>query len=222
MRTLHHFWLSPFCRKVRVVLAEKGLDFEMKVENLWQRRPEFLALNPAGDVPVLIEEDGRALADSAAIAEYLEEIVPLPPLIPGDAGARAEVRRLVQWFDVKFHREVTENLVGEKIMKRFLRAGAPDSRAIRAGRHNIHTHLDYIAWLAERRPWLAGDDFSLADVAAAAHVSAVDYLGDVPWAEHPESKDWYARVKSRPSFRAVLADHIPGEPPPKHYADLDF
>ena len=222
MRILHHFWLSPFCRKVRVVLAEKGLDFEMKVENLSERRPEFMALNPAGDVPVLVEEDGHALAGSAAIAEYLEEIVPLPPLIPGAAAARAEVRRLVQWFDIKFDREVTENLVGEKIMKRFMRAGAPDSRAIRAGRHNIHTHLDYIAWLAERRPWLAGEDFSLADVAAAAHISAVDYLDDVPWAEHPESKDWYARVKSRPSFRAVLADHIPGEPPPKHYANLDF
>ncbi len=222
MRTLYHLWLSPFCRKVRVALAEKGLDFEMKVENLWERRPEFLAMNPAGEVPVLIEDEGRVLADSTAIAEYLEEVFPLPPLFPGDARERAEVRRLVAWFDVKFNREVTENLVGEKMMKRFLRTGEPDSRAIRAGRHNIHTHLDYIAWLAERRTWLAGDDFSLADLAAASHVSAVDYLGDVPWAEHPGSKDWYARVKSRPSFRAILADHIPGEPPPKHYADLDF
>ncbi len=222
MRTLYHLWLSPFCRKVRIALAEKGLDFEMKVENLWERRPEFLAMNPAGDVPVLIEDDGRVLADSTAIAEYLEETFPLTPLVPGDARERAEVRRLVGWFDVKFNREVTENLVGEKMMKRFLRTGEPDSRAIRAGRHNIQTHLDYIAWLAERRPWLAGDDFSLADLAAASHVSAVDYLGDVPWAEYPGSKDWYARVKSRPSFRAILADHIPGEPPPKHYADLDF
>jgi len=222
MRTLYHLWLSPFCRKVRIALAEKGLDFEMKAENLWQRRPEFLALNPAGEVPVLVEDDGRVLADATAIAEYLDEVFPLPPLVPGDARERAEVRRLVAWFDVKFNAEVTENLVGEKMMKRFLRGGEPDSRAIRAGRHNIHTHLDYIAWLTERRAWLAGDDFSLADVAASAHVSAVDYLGDVPWAEHSGSKDWYARVKSRPSFRAILADHIPGEPPPKHYADLDF
>lgn len=222
MRTLYHLWLSPFCRKVRVALAEKGLDFELKVENLWQRRPEFLAMNPAGDVPVLVDGESRVLADSTAIAEYLEEAFPLPPLVPGDALARAEVRRIVAWFDVKFNREVTDNLVGEKMMKRFLRTGEPDSRAIRAGHHNIHAHLGYITWLTERRTWLAGDDFSLADIAAAAHVSAVDYLGDVPWAEHPGSKDWYARVKSRPSFRAILADHIPGEPPPKHYADLDF
>ena len=129
---------------------------------------------------------------------------------------------MVAWFDVKFQREVTANLIGEKILKRFMRRGQPDSRAIRAGKTNIHTHLDYIGWLTERRTWLAGDHFSLADIAAGAHLSAVDYLGDVPWDEHEASKIWYARIKSRPSFRAILADHIPGAPPPRHYADLDF
>lgn len=223
MRTLHHLWLSPFCRKVRVALAEKGLDFELKAENLWERRPAFLAMNPAGEVPVLVEDDGTVVADSGAICEYLEELSPDPALIPGaDAAQRAEVRRLVVWFDVKFDREVTRNLVGEKILKRFLRLGEPDSRSIRAGKSNIHIHLGYIDWLSERRTWLAGNAFSLADIAAAAHVSAVDYLGDVPWSDHEASKVWYARVKSRPSFRAILADHIPGEPPPKHYANLDF
>jgi glutathione S-transferase len=222
MRTLYHLWLSPFCRKVRVALTEKGLDFELKTENLWERRQEFMAMNPAGEVPVLVEDDGVVLADSAAICEYLEEMYPEPALIPGAAAERAEVRRLVAWFDHKFDRDVTRNLVGEKILKRFLRRGEPDSRAIRAGKDNIHIHLAYIAWLSERRTWLAGDAFSLADIAAAAHVSAADYLGDVPWADYAASKVWYARIKSRPSFRAILADHIPGEPPPKHYADLDF
>lgn len=222
MRVLYHLWLSPFCRKVRVMLKEKRLDFDLRAENLWQRRPEFLALNPACEVPVLVEDDGRALSDSAAICEYIEETVPDPPLIPGTAAERAEVRRLVAWFDRKFNREVSENLVGEKIMKRFLRLGAPDSRAIRAGKQNIHTHLEYIAWLTERRTWLAGPQFSLADIAAAAHLSALDYIGEVPWDAHEEAKQWYARVKSRPSFRPILADHLPGEPPPRHYADLDF
>ena len=69
---------------------------------------------------------------------------------------------------------------------------------------------------------MAGEDYSLADIAAAAHLSTVDYLGDVPWTEHEEAKDWYARIKSRPSFRSLLEDNIPGVPPPKHYADLDF
>jgi glutathione S-transferase len=136
--------------------------------------------------------------------------------------ARAEVRRLVHWFDEKFNAEVTENLVGEKMTKRYLGKGGPSSKAVRAGHANIHSHLDYIGYLTERRTWLAGDDFSLADIAAAAHLSSIDYLGDVPWAEHEEAKDWYARIKSRPSFRSILEDNIPGAPPQKHYANLDF
>ncbi len=222
MRTLHHFWLSPFCRKVRVALAEKGLDFEMKVENLWERRPEFLAMNPTGEVPVLIEDGGPALADSGAICEYLDEAYPEPRLLGGCALGRAEVRRLVAWFDGKFGREVSDNLLGEKVMKHFLRLGEPSAEAIRAGLANLRTHLEYIAYLTERRNWLAGDDFSLADIAAAAHLSAIDYLGDVPWDAHGAAKDWYARLKSRPAFRPLLKDSIPGLPPPRHYADLDF
>ncbi len=222
MRTLFHLWLSPFCRKVRITLHEKGIEFEMKTEDLGRRRPEFLALNPACEVPVLVEEDGSILADSGAICEYLEETCSDPPLLGDNPASRAETRRLVAWFDRKFHAEVTDNLVGEKILKRFLGKGEPDSRAIRVGKQNIHAHLDYIAWLTERRTWLAGDRLSMADIAAAAHISAVDYLGDVPWVEHEAAKDWYVRIKSRPSFRPLLADHLPGEPPPKYYADLDF
>jgi len=222
MRTLYHLWLSPFCRKIRVALTEKKLDFELKAENPAERRPEFRALNPACDVPVYVEDGGPVIANSTAIAEYLEEVWPEPPLYPGNARERAEIRRLVAWFDLKFDHEVTRNLLGEKLMKRLMRGGAPDSRAIRAGRENFHIHLDYIAWLTERRNWLGGETFSMADIAAAAHLSALDYIGDVPWADHEPAKEWYARIKSRPSFRPILADHIPGEPPPKHYADLDF
>ena len=158
MRCLYHLWLSPFCRKVRLVLGEKGLDFDMKVEKTWERRPEFLAMNPAGQVPVLVENEDIVLVDSGAICEYLEEIHPDSdkPLLGRDPVERAEVRRLLAWFDIKFYREVTNNLVGEKIQKRFLGLGHPDSSAIRAGHANIHTHLDYIVWLTERRSWLAG------------------------------------------------------------------
>jgi glutathione S-transferase len=222
MRTLHHLWLSPFSRKVRLVLKEKNLDFDMKVEPIWERRPEFLALNPAGDVPVLVEPDGAVLADATAIVEFLEETYPERLLIGSNAAERAETRRLVAWFDVKFNREVTVNLVDEKMMKRFLGLGQPNSQAIRAGCQNIKHHLDYIGYLVDRRSYLAGDSFGLADITAAAHLSAVDYLGDVPWEQHDGAKEWYARVKSRPSFRPLLADHIPGAAPPKHYADLDF
>ena len=223
MRTLYHQWVCPFSRKVRIVLAEKKLTFEMVVEKVWEQRPDFLALNPANDVPVLVEPSGAVLADCTAICEYLDEIQPDPPLLGSDPLARAEVRRLVCWFDVKFNREVTINLVGEKLVKRQMGVpGGPDSRMIRAGYAAIRLHMDYLGWLTERRRWLAGDVFSMADIAAASHLSALDYIGDVPWESFPAAKDWYARVKSRPSFRPLLSDHLPGIPPPKHYADLDF
>ncbi len=222
MRILYHLWMSPLCRKVRIVLLEKQLQFDLRAENVWERRDEFLALNPAGDIPVLVEADGTALSGSDAICEFLDEVHSDPPLIGHQPLARAEVRRLVHWFDRKFNTEVTENLVGEKMKNRYLGKGGPSSKAVRAGHANIHSHLDYIGYLTERRTWLAGDDFSLADIAAAAHLSSIDYLGDVPWSEHEEAKDWYARIKSRPSFRSILEDNIPGSPPHKHYANLDF
>ena len=222
MRTLYHIWLNPFSRKVRIMLAEKKLDFAMEVEPVWERRTEFLALNPAGEVPVLVEPDNTVLSDSSAICEYLEEQSPEPNLMGGKPYEKAEVRRLVAWFDRKFHQEVTNMLVNEKVMKRFLGLGEPDSRIIRAAQQNIHTHLDYITFLTDRRHWLAGEVMTLADIAAAAHLSALDYLGDVPWSEHKSAKHWYARIKSRPSLRPILSDAIPGLPAPKHYSNLDF
>jgi len=222
MRVLYHSLLSATSRKVRIVLAEKNLEFTLKAEKIWERRPEFLALNPAGEVPVLIEPDSTVLAGCDAIVEYLDEVYREKLLIGINAIDRAEVRRLVAWFDIKMDREVTGNLVGEKMMKRFIGEGQPNSQAIRAGHANLPHHLDYIGYLVDRRRWLAGDHFSVADITAAAHLSTLDYMGDVPWDAHELAREWYARVKSRPSFRAILADHVPGLPPPPHYADLDF
>jgi glutathione S-transferase len=222
MRTLFHLWLHPFSRKVRIALAEKGLEFELKLEKVWERRTEFLALNPAGDVPVMIEPDGTTIANAWVICEYLEEVYPDIDLLGGDPAQRAETRRLISWFDTKFNREVTENLVGEKLMKRFLKLGEPHGPSIRAGHANIHYHLDYIGFLTEKRNWLAGEELSLADITAAAHISAIDYIGDVPWDEHQAARDWYARVKSRPSMRPLLEDRIPGFTPAVHYENVDF
>ena len=224
MFTLYHLPVCPFSRKVRIALGEKKCAFEPVVELPWEERPEFTALNPGGDVPVLVvNEGGAVLADSMAICEYLDEIRPEPPLFGAEPLQRAEVRRLVGSFDGRFNVEVTLNLVGEKLIKRQMgHPGGPDSRAIRIGYARIRDHLDYVGWLTERRRWLAGESFSLADIAAAAHLSAVDYIGDVPWDDYPAVKDWYARIKSRPSLRPLLADHVPGVAPPRHYADLDF
>ncbi|MBC6441233.1 MAG: glutathione S-transferase family protein [Rhodospirillales bacterium] len=222
MRELYHVPLSPFCRKVRIVLKEKGLPFALTVENVWERREEFLAINPAGTVPVLIEADGTELADSRAIVEYLQEIQPQPDLLGGTPAQRAETRRLMAWFDEKMYREATVNIFGEKVRKRFLGLGEPDSATVRAGLANVRVHLNYIAWLVERRTWLAGDRFGLADIAAAAQFSCIDYIGDVPWSHQEGARDWYARVKSRPSFQSILDDRLPGLRPVRLYDDLDF
>ncbi len=222
MRLLYHLPLSPFCRKVRLALAEKRIPFDLRAERVWERREEFLALNPAATVPVLAEANGLAIVDSQAICEYLDEAYPDMPLLGRTLGDRAEVRRLTAWFDQKFYQEVTRNLLYEKRMKREFGRGNPDASAIRAGYANLKPHLDYLGWLAETRAWLAGASISLADLAAAAQLSSLDYTGDVDWSLNESAKDWYARVKSRPSFRPLLADRISGLSPPPHYADLDF
>jgi glutathione S-transferase len=222
MRYLHHLPLSPYSRKVRLVLAEKRLPFELRLEKVWERRPEYLELNPAGTVPTLIEDNGLAIPDSTVICEYLDEAYPDTALLGRTLAERVEIRRLVAWFDGKFAAEVTRNLLGEKYHKRLLGRGEPDAAAIRIGYTAMRHHLNYLGWLAETRKWLAGANISLADFTAAAHLSALDFIGDADWAISPPAREWYARMKSRPSFRGILADRVPGMMPPAHYADLDF
>ncbi len=222
MRVLYHLPLSPYARKVRLVLAEKRLPFELRVEKVWDRRPEYLELNPACTVPTLVEDNGLVVPHSNVICEYLEEVYPDTGLLGRNLGERIETRRLVAWFDEKFAAEVTQNLLWEKTMKQSMGLGAPEAGALRAGYTNLKQHMAYIGWLAEHRKWLAGSSLSLADFAAAAALSSLDFIGDVDWSASPAAKDWYARMKSRPSFRAILTDRVNGMAPPPHYADLDF
>jgi glutathione S-transferase len=230
MATLYHHPLCPHSRFVRCVLGEFGMEPRLVEERAFDRRDEFLMLNPAGTTPVLVD-DGVATAPGASvIAEYLDETRGLAlgdrRLLPEAPGARIEVRRLLDWFNVKFFAEVSGYLVHEKIYKRYMPVdrggGAPDMDAVRAARNNVRYHLRYIGWLASRRKWLAGDQITYADFAAAAHLSSIDFLGDVPWNEDEAAKHWYARIKSRPSFRPLLNDRLPGMTPGPTYADLDF
>lgn len=221
MNRLYHFALSPFCRKVRLVLAEKRIEVELIEERYWERGPDFLRRNPAGKVPVM-RLNGKVMSESQAICEYLEEVQPDPPLLPAGPEERFEARRLVGWFDDKFHQEVTSKLLYERVNKKVMGQGYPESANVKAGAKAIKYHLDYMGWLLDQRRWLAGDRMTLADFAAAAHLSCLDYISDVDWDRKASVKDWYAKIKSRPAFRAVLADQVPGFPPPAHYADLDF
>ncbi len=225
----HH----PFCprsRFVRLVLGEIGLGTRLIEERPWERREDFLTLNPAGTTPVLVEEGCPAVPGAGVIAEYLDETRGASlgdhRLLPQDINERIEVRRLSDWFHGKCFEEVTSILVTEKVYKRYMTreqgGGPPDTQAIRVARSNIRYHLAYVGWLTRTRNWLAGDRLSYADLAAAAHLSCADYLGDVPWSDDEHAKNWYARVKSRPSFRPILAERLPATPPSPTYADLDF
>ncbi|MCC3246629.1 glutathione S-transferase family protein [Methylocystis sp. WRRC1] len=227
MPTLYHHPLCPHSRFVRLVLAEYGVNAELIEERAADRRPEFLALDPAGRTPVFIDDDGSVVPGVGVIAEYLDEVYGpargVQRLLPQEKGPRIETRRLVDWFNVKFFDEVTGWLVKEKVYKRFSpQGGAPDMDVLRVARANIRHHMRYIGYLTSTRNWLAGDRLTYADFAAAAHISCADYLGDAPWDEDEAAKHWYQRIKSRPAFRPLLADRAPGMTPSPLYAELDF
>lgn len=223
MWQLHHFPLCPFSRKIRLHLGEKGVACDLVRESPWERRDEFLDLNPAGQTPVLVDSaKGVVLIDSGAIAEYLEETVEQAPMIPGTALNRAEVRRLVSWLDERFYAEVVEPLTQERMIKRIVHRAAPDTQMLRHAMKTANSHLDYLDYLLDHRRWLGGASLSLADLTAAAHLSVADYLGGVDWRGHKQTLDWYCGMKSRPSFRPLLAERMEVIAPPPHYDKVDF
>lgn len=221
MYSLYHAPLSPFCRKVRLVLAEKKIEVKLIEERYWEQDTDFLRRNPAGKVPIL-RANGKNMPESQAICEWIEAMHPDPVLMPEGADAAYEVRRLCAWFDDTFFDQVTSKLLYERVNKKVQGTGYPDSGKVKSGAKAVKFHLDYMAWLLEKRRWLAGDVMTLADFAAASHLSALDYTSDVDWARHDVVKEWYAKIKSRPAFRGILSDVVPGFLPPPHYADLDF
>ena len=221
MVLLIHHTTSPYARKIRLQMSEKKMLFILKDEEPWCLSADLYKLNPAGTLPVFLN-DGSVIAGHYAISEYLEETIPESPLIFGNPKQRADIRRMIDWFDDKFYREVYRNIVMEKVHKRFSSGQAPDSKILKMGLNNLGYHLEYVEWLLEKHQYLAGEELSLANVTAAAHFSIIDYLGDVPWDEFSASKLWYSKLKSRPSFKDLLKDTIRGILPSKNYTNLDF
>jgi glutathione S-transferase len=228
MLTLFHYPLSTSSRFARLVFAEYGEELSLIEEKPWQRRREFLALNPAGTLPVLLAEGDVPIVGASVIAEYVDETRGVfkrdKRLFAEDSFERAEIRRLVGWYLDKADGDVTRHLVRERVLKPQMEegGGAPDSTVIRAARANIRQHLRYTAWLASRQNWLAGPRMTYADLAAAAVISVLDYMGEIDWTDHRPARDWYQRMKSRPCFRPLLADRVRGLSPSSHYSDLDF
>ena len=223
MWQLFQFPLCPFSRKVRLLLGEKGVGYDLVRESPWAMRDEFLDLNPAGTTPVMVDaEKGLILIDSMAICEYFEETVEKFPLISGTASGRAEVRRLTAFFDQNFYGDVVGPLLHERMKKRLVERAAPDARVLREAMKRANVHMDYMDYLLDHRSWMAGGTMSLADIAGAAHLSVADYLGGIDWEGHKPTKRWYAAIKSRPSFRPLLAERMEAVTPPKYYDQPDF
>lgn len=223
MWQLYQFPLCPFSRKLRLLLGEKGIGYELVRESPWARRDEFLDMNPAGQTPVMVDgQRGTVLIDSMAICEYFEETVEKSAMINGTAANRAEIRRLVAWFDNNFYRDVTGPLLEERMVKRLAHRLAPDAKALRQSMKAAIEHLDYIDYLLDHRNWLAGATMSLADLAAAAQISVTDYLGGIDWKGHEQTARWYRGLKSRPSFRPLLSERMEVIGPPSHYDNVDF
>ncbi len=222
MWQLYQFPLCPFSRKLRLLMSEKGIGYELWRENPWERRDDFLKMNAAVRTPVLHDpEKDLTLCDSRAICEYLEETIDNNPMIRGSSAERAEVRRLVALFDENFYEDVTSSFLLERMKKRLILRQSPDSKTLREGMKLAHEHLYYIDYLIDRRPWLAGATMSLADLAAAAQISVVDYLGGIDWTGHDQARGWYSVIKSRPSFRPLLSERMDVIQPPEHYGDVD-
>jgi len=222
MWQLYQFPLCPFSRKVRLLLGEKGVGYELVRESPWARRDEFIDMNPAGQTPVMVDATrGLLLIDSMAICEYFEETVDKAATINGTAVHRAEIRRLVTWFDTHFYRDVTAPLLHERLIKRVLKE-SPDAKALREAMKAAVQHLDYTDYLLDHRTWMAGTTLSLADLAAAAQISVADYLGGIDWKNHEQTARWYRGFKSRPAFRPLLSERMEGIPAAPHYDNVDF
>lgn len=224
-RLLHHFPLDPASRQARLALGEKKLGFVDRPVRYWELDEAFHALSPSGMTPVLevIEpKDRLVVCELPAVLDWIETFHAEPPLLARDAAERAEALRLRQWFDRKFEVEVDSLILFERMEKRLQRLGSPEAAPLRQGREALRWHLAYLERLLGERDWLAGRAMSQADLAAAGHLSVLDYFGEVAWDAHPQLKTWYMRLKSRPAFRPLLQDRLPGMAPAAHYAELDF
>lgn len=222
---LHHFPLDPASRQARLALAEKKIAYEERTVRYWEHDPVFHDLTPTGRPPVLQIGSGDnaiIVCELLAVLDWIEQSGGRSSLLPADVGERAEALRLRSWFDRKFEIEVDAPILYERMEKRLQRLGPPEADPLRQGRTALKEHLTYLEGLLGRRDWLAGRELSQADLAAAAHLSVLDYFGEVAWRVYPGLKTWYMRLKSRPSFRPLLQDRLPGMAPVEHYADLDF
>ena len=197
--------LSPFVRKVRAVLAEKSVAYELVPANPFEKSPAFLARSPLGRIPALEDEQGRSLADSSVIAEYLEERFPSPALFPRDPYDRARVR----WFDEYADGGMAPNLTGKVFFQRVISAklmrNTADEKIIASGLAEVPTFFGYLEHELGERSYLVADAFTLADISVACQLVNLRHAGvDIGAADYPALTRWFARITTRPSIADLI------------------
>lgn len=217
MFVLRCFSLSPFCRYVRLTLHETKIAHTIEFEKHCYNQSDLMRL------PVLQTETDQ-FSDARAICEYLTEMSIGTALLPNNTSERAHIRSWINRLQDEFWHSVTGKVLQERYFKRYRDSDArqPDLETLKTAWRKRGGWLKELNENLHRNGVVVGTTLSLADLAAAAQLSSLDYFGDVPWVEHPHVREWYARLKSRPAFRPLLSDQLPGYAPAQHYADLDF
>ena len=223
MQKLYHHPICPLSRQIRIYLKEFGIEFSMLKEDYWLRRKEFLKINPANNLPVLELQDPISnLIGTYSIIEYMKETYENFYFMPSEKILRADTRKYISWFNNKFYREVSKILIDEKMIRLLMRYGEPRSNFIRAAKANLTEHSKFLSKILEKNSYIVSEKISCADIAAAAHISVVDYFGEINWDSWSIIKQWYSVIKSRPAFQPILQDRIAGFTPPRDYSNLDF
>ncbi len=216
-----HYPICPISRQIRVYLKELNLEVNVIKEAYWERRENFIKINPASTVPVIIFND-EPIIGYYAITEFLNEKFDNFTLMPQTLEEKILVRQEIYWFNEKFYREVSKIILEEKMIRLLKRIGGPRSEYIRASKANLLHHLKYLTSLLEKHSYVSLEQLTCADIAAASHISTIDYFGEINWDSWPIIKQWYSIIKCRPSFRTILQDQVAGFTPQKDYANLDF
>jgi len=222
MFTLYHYHLCPSSRFVRLLLNEYRIEYVTQLENYWKPQDEFLLINPAGHLPVLVDSTNFPIIGSNACMEYIKDLDLKPNIFSSDYRNKAEIYRLYHWFDTLFKKEVLDPIIYEKVFSRVVENIIPNSENIRNAMQNLSFHIKYFEYLLKDKDFLITETISSCDLLAAANFSVLDYLGLLDLCDSLIFKEWYLKIKSRPSFKSLLKDHIVGLNPHENYKYLDL
>ena len=222
MITLHHYYLCSSSRYIRLILEEHNITYETQLENFWKPQKDFLKINPAGHLPVLVNEDNFPIIGANSCIEYIKDLELRPKLLVDNYREKAEINRLVHWFDVIFKKEVFDPIIYEKVFSRIVDNISPNSDNIRAAFDNLNFHIQYFNYLLNSKNYFIKDELTYLDFLAAANFSVLDYLGLLNLKSYESMREWYFKIKSRPSFKTLLKDQIVGLNPHENYKNIDF